>query len=137
MQEHQNLNEELLKQIDENTHGIIWFTKETISTVTNLHSTFNYLVDGKISKFIDYSKDSNIDLTANNFFITKNFNTPVIIMNSYIQTKFTKNDLEDFKMIIEKFDKKQETKLLVIGPTEFKIPEIIQKSGFKISYFTH
>lgn len=127
------LNEVLLKSIDENTHGIIWFTKETILKSTSLHPTFDYLLDGKISKFISFANTSNVDTRINNYFISKNFNTPIIIMNSIIETKFSKNDLEDLKMIIKKFDQSSESKLLVIAPSDFKVPEVILKSGFKIT----
>lgn len=132
-----SINESLLKCIDENTFGVIWFTKETINTPTTLHATFDYLLDGKVSKFIEYAKSSNIDTKINNFFITKNFNSPVIIMNSHIETKFSKNDLEDLKMIIKKIDTNEDSKLLVIIPDDFKVPEIISKSDFKIISFPY
>lgn len=131
------INENLLQSIDENTYGVIWFTKETINTPTNLHATFDYLLDGKVSKFIEYATSSNIDTKNNNFFITKNFNNPVIIMNSHIETKFSKNDLEDLKMIIKKIDTKADSKLLVIIPHDFKVPEVISKSDFKITSFPY
>ncbi len=126
------LEDKILDSIDDNCLGVIWFTAEPITTVTPVHHTFNYLVDGRISIFIEHSKISEINLGVNNYFITSNFKKPFIIFNSNIKNEFSKNDFEDFKMILEKLDNTENKKLFVVYPNNYKVPDVISKSKFEI-----
>ncbi|WP_034732095.1 hypothetical protein [Bacteriovorax sp. Seq25_V] len=131
------LEDKILSSIDDNCLGVIWFTEEPITTVTPVHQTFNYLVDGRISIFLEHSKVSEIKLDVNNYFITSNFKKPFIIFNANTKNTFSKNDFEDFKMILEKLDNAENKKLFVVYPESYKIPDIISKSKFEIESLSY
>ena len=124
----------ILNHIEPETVGVIWFSEQALDQPQEIHNIFDYVVDGRLSKFSEHAKELNITTqNENNFFISNNFDSPFILFNSHVDKDFSKNDFEDFKMILEKLGSHENKNLAVVAPSNFRLPELIKKSRFNLS----
>jgi hypothetical protein len=128
------LYQQVLSKVGPNTIGAIWFSENSIIEDSRVHAVFDYLVDGGIKKFIKYLHDSHLDpQTENNFFISDNFDHPFIVFNTCVKKDFSKQDFQDFKMILDKHDLDHNKNILVVHPKGHTLPKIIQESNLEFS----
>ncbi len=76
--------QDLSKYINPETAGIIWLTDESLSYKSLGVYEFNYLLDGIIMKTLSESNDHKSKI---NFFLGKNFGSPLFIGHVVFQEK--------------------------------------------------
>ncbi|OIQ19156.1 MAG: hypothetical protein BM556_07675 [Bacteriovorax sp. MedPE-SWde] len=128
----------ILAHINTDTVGVIWFSESTLSEPTEVNEIFDYIVDGQLREFVEFTKENNIETEKeNNFFISHNFDSPFILFNTCISHEFSKKDFNDFKMILSKLGNHSQKNLAVIYPKSFKLPEVVKKSDLTIREFSY
>jgi hypothetical protein len=127
------LYDTILAHINTDTVGVIWFSDKTLSETSEVSNVFDYIVDGQLREFAEFAHENNIEtVNENNFFISNNFDSPFILLNSCTTNEFSKKDFEDFKMILSKLGNHQNKNLAVIYPKSFELPKVVKKSDFTI-----
>lgn len=135
------LYDKILDHIDSDTVGVIWFSRVPLGSSeekSDIHYVFDYLVDGRLSQFVEFTAENNIETeNENNFFMSNNFNSSFILFNSSVNKEFSKKDFEDFKMILKNLDENKSKSLSVIYPEGFKVPTLITKSEFQVNELSY
>ena len=129
--------DKILSLISPHTTGVFWIEDKGLDKSSVRVRVFNYLLDGQLDNFLEHSKKNSLSLEfKTNFFITKNFDSTIIISNFNASSVLSKEDLDSLEVLINKMNERVDKNILFIHPKKFKMPQIIKNRQFNITSYT-
>lgn len=132
-----SINSKLLSLITPEVHGVLWLTKESLTEVTELHETLDYLVDGKVFQFLNKMTIKNPEFEDNqfNYFISKSFDRPFFLIHKKGHVS-PKKDFSQIKNLLASNSKEDELSILVISHESFSHIKDFKDLGINVQIYS-